>query len=626
MTLVSNLLCWTIILVEGVVWDLADPSQSLSLWLSHGTLGEASFDSVIRHRSNPVYKGTSPYLWPVNGFLASGGSDAQTIYAGLYKKGYAGPYEMLALHSPDKGETWTNAGIVCSLNKSSSWLNESGCPDGSTVPDENGGVHLIFDWNNNGAYDQRFGGIQGEMKSAAPSLHHAGLGYAHGETPTGPWTIADRPLNDAANNTPREYGFVKTYAGTLIQRKKDWLIVTAFGGGSWGMATMTAPNASGPYTQPELMLYPQSDVFHPTPTEFYPAFSYDGFVYAPSTSVATNRAYQALFRAPIEHATDRHAWKLVQSGSLYHWEGEIQGPIFGQTFSAFVEATANNQEKMHLMWPSLDKNSVGNLNLGHRDWNRPYADHGFWVSAPSADSLAVMVKTVGAFSVNSTVEEVGVWGAKPGAPSWTFLWNHRGPLGPYISAAVTNTTALTFGMGNFTLQQFGSTAADKTKLAQGTVPGANTHLGAPLRFQLQQTGDGAIEIVINGTKVCCSSSLRLPVGSVGGAMAVMAKGPSALHVVCGRFRARCHARPARTKAAAGAAPATATAAMVVAFSRRGYAWWRCTDDERHPSLPGVASTDKQPDLSVWAWICPPWRTAACGLSWEASDRTTDGKV
>jgi hypothetical protein len=50
--------------------------------------------------------------------------------------------------------------------------------------------------------------------------------------------------------------------------------------------------------------------------EFYPAFVHRGFVYAPATSVALNRNYNALFRAPLERAAEPGAWELFQNGSL----------------------------------------------------------------------------------------------------------------------------------------------------------------------------------------------------------------------------------------------------------------------------------------------------------------------
>ena len=68
-------------------------------------------------------------------------------------------------------------------------------------------------------------------------------------------------------------------------------------------------------------------------------------MYAPFTSVATNREFQVLYRAPLEEATDASAWEVVQVGSLSHWEGTAEGGIWGQTFSAFVD----DRDDMRLM-------------------------------------------------------------------------------------------------------------------------------------------------------------------------------------------------------------------------------------------------------------------------------------
>ena len=112
-------------------------------------------------------------------------------------------------------------------------------------------------------------------------------------------------INDAVDNTPLDHGFVKLYGGTIFRRENDWLIVSAIGGGSWGMQAMSSPDAAGPYSAPVLVLWPQSDAYHPAPTEPYPAFEAGGFVYAPFTGLNSNREFQVMYRAPLERATER---------------------------------------------------------------------------------------------------------------------------------------------------------------------------------------------------------------------------------------------------------------------------------------------------------------------------------
>jgi hypothetical protein len=271
------------------VLDLADPSVSLRYWLQHPTLGEAGFDSTVAHEGNPIYVGQPPWTWPVNGRLGGSFRNKPTVmYIGLYQQGYgAGNHTcnytgdaytappggcsaaMLKLNSDDHGKSWQvdisgpNAQpLVCNGDPSGPDKG-TGCPDGSTALDpDTGGVHLIWDYN------------QALGDSGVP---HAGLGHSYAPPGAGcldtgvecPGEFVRSPvaLNDAVNNTPLDHGFVKLYAGTLIRRKTDWLIVSAIGGGSWGLAAMTSANAAGPFTPPALLLWPQSDVYHPEPSE-----------------------------------------------------------------------------------------------------------------------------------------------------------------------------------------------------------------------------------------------------------------------------------------------------------------------------------------------------------------------
>lgn len=164
----------------------------------------------------------------------------------LKDEGKACSSSMLALQSTDRGHSWTDgAGLACTGN-ASSFEKGSGCPDGFAVDDGGGtgGVHLLWDWN---------------VALGDSTLPHAGLGYSHGASPTGPWTRRATPVNDAWNNTVGPYGFVKLYAGSLIKRSDDWLVVSAIGGSGWAMAAMTSKESPwGPYTQPTTVIYPQS--------------------------------------------------------------------------------------------------------------------------------------------------------------------------------------------------------------------------------------------------------------------------------------------------------------------------------------------------------------------------------
>ncbi len=73
---------------------------------------------------------------------------------------------------------------------------------------------------------------------------------------------------------------------------------------SWALFGITAPKPEGPYGERVLLRNVEADGFHPPLLEYYPAFVHRGFVYAPATSVALNRNYNALFRAPLERAAE----------------------------------------------------------------------------------------------------------------------------------------------------------------------------------------------------------------------------------------------------------------------------------------------------------------------------------
>ena len=157
---------------------------------------------------------------------------------------------------------------------------------------------------------------------------------------------AKQPVHDDRTQTVIGGRYLRTYGGTLIRRKTDWLILSAMstprnGGGTWGQIVMAAKKPEGPWSKPLLLLCPQSDVFHPPAVEFFPAFVNRQFVYAPATSVAANRTFQVIFRARLEEAHNPKAWSVYQLGSVWHSEAipaEAAG-IWGQTFSGGIAPT-----------------------------------------------------------------------------------------------------------------------------------------------------------------------------------------------------------------------------------------------------------------------------------------------
>ena len=145
---------------RGAVLDLADPFMSLRYWLPHPVLGEASFDAFEQSDANPVYEGSAPWLWPVNGFLAGGLRNKPAImYVGLYQQGYKAGHTvcnytsqgamaaagcapvMLQLQSDDHGISWNPwpaADPLACNGDPASFDKGTGCPDGSTAAAQKG--------------------------------------------------------------------------------------------------------------------------------------------------------------------------------------------------------------------------------------------------------------------------------------------------------------------------------------------------------------------------------------------------------------------------------------------------------------------------------------------------------
>jgi hypothetical protein len=163
----------------------------------------------------------------------------------------------------------------------------------------------------------------------------------------------------------------------------------------------------------------EDDAFHPPLMEFFPAFTADGFLYAPATSVALNRNFNALFRAPLERAEDPAAWSLAQHGSLWHTENveaEHFG-IWGQTFSGFVA----RDKVLRVMFPSRDADGRGTINLAQRPWKRPFQKRGFVLTAHSGPSLTLLRSAYPTFTLDAQVQLHG---------TASLLLDYDAPLGP----------------------------------------------------------------------------------------------------------------------------------------------------------------------------------------------------
>jgi hypothetical protein len=374
-------------------------------WLRHPVYGDPSFDSFERLPGNPVHRGQPPFEWPVNGFLfpdpVSGNS---YIYVGDYCEGYgARPSRCVLYRSTDGARCWTNLGAV--LEGDRSLFDKGGhTPDVSVVYDA-GRYHMVYDW--------------GELDSNA----EGGLAYAWAEKPEGPWHRATEPIT-RNSSLPKLLGrYQRTYAATLLRRHHDWLITAMMDSApnAWALFVMTAPRPEGPWSERRLVRHVELDEYHPPLMEFFPAFAHNGFVYAPATSVALNRNFNVLFRAPRERATEPAAWEIFRHGSLWHSEdveNESYG-LWGQTFSGQIDPRG----RLWAMFNSRDEHGMGTVNLARRMWNRPLRPRGFVLSGHQGPSMTCLRKTFREFKLESTLSLRG---------TALLLWDYRGALGPNV--------------------------------------------------------------------------------------------------------------------------------------------------------------------------------------------------
>lgn len=359
-------------------------------WMHHPVYGDPSWDNFIHHPDNPVTRGTMGEEWPVNGFLFSDPvSGCRYLYAGLYSRNYAFNFDgnsgnvmyCKGFRSCDRGRTWDCVGRVLPLEgirMNGEKADLGGAPDVSVVYD-GGKYHMIFDWLSQDFAWNRIG----------PS----GIGHAVADKPEGPFIIDPEPVfsNYGLLSHPLSGKYNRAYAASLIKRENGWMVLFMMDSGeyfSWALAAVTAKSISGPWSEPVIINSVESLRYYPALLEYFPAFTYEGYVYAPATSVSSNRNYQAIFRSPVENAHDPSSWELWKEGSLWHGipaENEHEG-IWGQTISGFVD----EKDTFQVMFPSLDRNDFGTINMASRSWTRPYRDQGFCLSGHKAQSVSFL--------------------------------------------------------------------------------------------------------------------------------------------------------------------------------------------------------------------------------------------
>ncbi len=125
---------------------------------------------------------------------------------------------------------------------------------------------------------------------------------------------------------------------------------------------------------------------------YYPAFTYNGYIYFPATSVSINRNFQSIYRVKTEDATNADKYELFSNGSLWHSvnvENEYSG-IWGQTFTGFID----NNDSMYIMFPSKDRNNYGTINLARASWKQLQRQRGFNLTANEGNSFSYIKKAI----------------------------------------------------------------------------------------------------------------------------------------------------------------------------------------------------------------------------------------
>lgn len=357
-------------------------------WSHHYSFGSPSWDGFERFANNPVYEGRQGMEWPVNGFLFSDPvSKFWYLYIGEYRENYFFDSKTdrkdlnCAIYvSADKGKTWTKKADLFALHTKAYGVNIE-VPDVMVIYAE-GKYHMIFDW------------IPENMTWA--NTDTAGLGYAVADKPEGPFIVSEKPLkiNTEYKANPKLGKYARMYAPMIIKRKNDWAIIHMFDtqpARAWCLAVATSSKPEGPYSDSKIVLNVESPTPHPPLQEFYPAFTHEGYVYFPATSVAINRNYQSVYRVKTEDLTDSSKYELFSGGSFFHGTqaaNEYAG-IWGQTFTGFVE-----DDSLHIMYPSKNKINYGTINLAKASWSHFFREKGFRLSAHEGASFTYLKKPV----------------------------------------------------------------------------------------------------------------------------------------------------------------------------------------------------------------------------------------
>lgn len=384
-------------------------------WSHHFAYGSPSWDSFERFPNNPVYVGREGMEWPVNGFFFSDPvSKCWYLYIGEYRRGYeiktnasTPDFNCVIYKSTDKGKNWEKKGDLFPADMSCYDSLHIQVPDVMVLYDQ-GKYHLIFDWVSSKASWQEMG--------------ESGIGYAVSNHPEGPYTVSKEPIkiNTQYKNDPFLGRYWRMYAPMLVKRQNDWVALYMMDRSptqSWALAASTASNPEGPYSEPVLLQHVEMKSNYPPLLEYFPAFTHQGYVYFPATSVAVNRNYQQIYRAKTEDVLNTDKWELFSAGSAWHSansDNEYAG-IWGQTITGFVD----NSDSIYVMFPSKNKQDFGTINLAKASWSKLFRKKGFSLSANEGGSFIYIKKGIDLYTLNMDFELAG---------TMHLVWDFHGPL------------------------------------------------------------------------------------------------------------------------------------------------------------------------------------------------------
>ncbi len=463
-------------------------------WLRHPVLGDASFDAFEKlgetvHRSEP------PFEWAVNGSIYRDFDGVWYCYAGLYPFGYAAKSEdtlsdFIIYRSRDQGQSWELLGPGFARGFAfEGHVSPSDChPDVVLCYDERRKKYLLtYDWATNNS-------IGADAFHTCGTVVDSGAALAWADSPAGPFERIPVPFISNNEQAGRLGRFRRLYATTVLPRAQDYLALSLCDSAdhfAWALACMTAPSPEGPWSAPRVLLSVDRPEYYPAPVEFFPAHVVDGVVYAPATSVAKNRNYQALFTAPLEEAHDPSAWRLEQDGGVWHAHGgaDERYGIWGQTYHGFFEP---DTRRFVALYPSKDEREFGTLSLASRDWDTPFSD-GFTLSAHAGPTVSPLLAAYCDFTLDAAFSLEG---------TADFAFDYHGVLGPNASVsdsvphtrALAGYAALRVGEGRYAVVTVAEDGSETVLQAGET--------GEPVSSLRMEVRGGVLHAAFGGIDVC----------------------------------------------------------------------------------------------------------------------------